>query len=352
MEKIDQPQGIRPGEELDTRALDLFLRKNLSAYSGEIKILQFPSGFSNLTYLLEIDGQEFILRRPPAGTKAKTAHDMGREFTIMSRLQGVFPYAPKPLVYCEDPQILGAPFYLMERIKGIILRKDLPPGLELSKTQARTLFENFVKVLAELHQVDLNQSRLMEMGRPKGYITRQVQGWSKRYVQAKTPDAPDFTKVMDWLAAHIPEESPNPSLIHNDFKFDNLVLDPAEPSRIIGVLDWEMATVGDPLMDLGSSLGYWIQADDPEEMQSLRMQPTHIPGAMSREEFIACYSQLTGKKMTFFDFFLCFGYFRLAVIAQQIYYRYYHGQTKDKRFQKLIFAVHILERAALRTIQD
>lgn len=292
-----------------------------------------------------------VLRRPPFGRKAKTAHDMGREYRVLSSLKPVFPYCPQPLVYTEDEAVMGCPFYVMERIPGVILRRDLPKGMELSPQEARTLSENLIKVQCQLHTVDYVQAGLGDFGRPEGYVRRQVEGWSKRYRDARTPDAPDFEKVMQWLYDKMPGESGIVGIIHNDFKFDNAVLDPSNPTEIIGILDWEMATLGDPLMDLGSSLGYWVEKDDPEMMQAIRQMPTHLEGMLTRKEQFALYSELRGIKTDNFDFYYCFGLFRLAVIAQQIYYRFYHGQTKDERFGMLIAAIRVLEATALQVIE-
>ncbi|MDI9481513.1 MAG: phosphotransferase family protein [Bacillota bacterium] len=347
----DRATSIRSGEELDAKKVLDFLRDSVPGLKGEVEIKQFPSGFSNLTYLVKVGEREMVLRRPPFGRKAKTAHDMGREYRVLSSLKPVFPYCPQPLVYTEDEAVMGCPFYVMERIPGVILRRDLPKGMELSPQEARTLSENLIKVQCQLHTVDYVQAGLGDFGRPEGYVRRQVEGWSKRYRDARTPDAPDFEKVMQWLYDKMPGESGIVGIIHNDFKFDNAVLDPSNPTEIIGILDWEMATLGDPLMDLGSSLGYWVEKDDPEMMQAIRQMPTHLEGMLTRKEQFALYSELRGIKTDNFDFYYCFGLFRLAVIAQQIYYRFYHGQTKDERFGMLIAAIRVLEATALQVIE-
>jgi aminoglycoside phosphotransferase (APT) family kinase protein len=347
----DRATSIRSGEELDAKKVQEFLQDSVPGLKGEMEIKQFPSGFSNLTYLVKVGEREMVLRRPPFGRKAKTAHDMGREYRILSALKPVFPYCPQPLVYTEDEAVMGCPFYVMERIPGIILRRDLPKGMQLNPQEARTLSENLIKVQCQLHSVDYVQAGLADFGRPEGYVKRQVEGWSSRYRDARTPDAPDFEKVMQWLHDKMPGESGIVGIIHNDFKFDNAVLNPSYPTEIIGILDWEMATLGDPLMDLGSSLGYWVEKDDPEILQAIRQMPTHLEGMLTRKEQIALYSELRGIQTDNFDFYYCFGLFRLAVIAQQIYYRFYHGQTKDERFGVLIGAIRILEAAALQVIE-
>ena len=347
----DRATSIRSGEELDARQVLEFLKEHIPGLEGDIEIKQYPSGFSNLTYAVKVGEREMVLRRPPFGKKAKTAHDMGREYKILSALKPVFPYCPQPLVYTEDEAVMGCPFYVMERIPGIILRRDLPPGMELSAQEARTLSENLIKVQCKLHTVDYVKAGLSDFGKPEGYVKRQVDGWSGRYRDARTPDGPDFEKVMQWLQDKMPGESGIVGIIHNDFKFDNAVLDPQNPTEIIGILDWEMATLGDPLMDLGSSLGYWVEKDDPPVMQAIRQMPTNIDGMLTRKEQFDFYCDLMGVTTDKFDFYYCFGLFRLAVIAQQIYYRVYHGQTRDQRFGMLIVAVKALEEAAVRVIE-
>ena len=351
MNLIDTPKKIREGEELNIPAIEKFLKEYIPGLEGNLVVEQFPSGYSNLTYLIKVGEKELVLRRPPFGTKAKTAHDMKREYKILNALNPVFHYCPKPLIYTEDTSIMGCPFYVMERIKGIILRRDLPEGLSFKPEEARKLCENMLDVHLELHSIDYKKIGLADFGKPEGYVKRQVEGWTGRYRNAKTDDAPDFEEVIRWLHDNMPEESKKSCIIHNDYKFDNIVLSPEDPLKIIGVLDWEMATIGDPLMDLGSSLAYWVQADDPPEFQAIRMMPTNIPGAMTRDELVQRYAEKSGVKIDNFDFYYCFGLFRLAGIAQQIYYRYYHKQTKDDRFALLIFAVKALEEAALRVIR-
>ena len=346
MNLIDPARPVRDGEALDAGKVEAFLAAAVPGLHEPVVIRQFPGGFSNLTYLVTAGDRELVLRRPPFGTKAASAHDMGREYRILTALKPIYPYVPQPLAYCEDDAVIGAPFYVMERIPGIILRKDLPPGLRYTPDQARQLCRNLLAVHHELHDIDYAAAGLADFGRPEGYVQRQVHGWADRYRAARTDDAPNFEAVMAWLAARRPPDSLRPALVHNDFRLDNVVLDPTDPVRIIGVLDWEMATVGDPLMDLGNSLAYWVEAADSQEMQQMRMMPTHIPGALTRAELAAEYVKCSGRAVGDIVFYYAFGLFRLAVIAQQIYYRYFHGQTRDKRFAMLIFAVAALERRA------
>ncbi len=352
MTHIDSPHEIRAGEELDVSRVETYLKDVLPNLEGQVRIQQFPSGFSNLTYLVTVGSRELVLRKPPIGKKAKTAHDMKREYNILKALKPVFPYVPEPLAYSEDSEITGSPFYVMERLKGIILRKNFPKGLVLEEKTIHQLCEKLISVLCELHALDYRQCGLENFGRPEGYVKRQVEGWSGRYRDARTDDVPDFEKVIKWLETNMPEHSPGPAIIHNDYKFDNVVLNPSDPLEITGVVDWEMATVGDPLMDLGASLAYWVNHDDPDEFKLIRTLPTAVPGMLTRKQIVDLYQKISGIQINGFEFYYCFGLFRLAVIAQQIYYRYYHGQTKDERFKMLGFAVQIIEKAALKVIAE
>ncbi len=352
MSKTDQAVSARKGEELNIGTIESFLKDSLPNLKGDVTLKQFPGGHSNLTYLVRIGKEELILRRPPIGRKAKTAHDMKREYTILDALHEVFPWCPSPVLYTEDDSILGSPFYLMKRIKGMVIRKELPDGVTFSPDQARALNENMVDVHVRLHSIDYKKVGLETFGKPDGYIKRQVEGWSERYRQARTPDAPDCENIMAWIHANMPPDPDRAAIIHNDFKLDNMVVDANDPTRIIGVLDWEMATIGDPGMDIGSLLAYHVQKNDPPDLQMLRFMPESIEFAMTRKEQIDLYAEKTGLSFDDINFYYCFGLFRLAVIAQQIYYRYYHGQTSDERFQMMIVGVQILERAALRTIES
>jgi len=350
MDITDQAGEIRAGEELDAAKVGRFLKDSIPNLNGEIAIKQFPSGNSNLTYLVKIGETDLILRRPPIGKKAKTAHDMNREYRILKALKPVFPYCPEPLAYTEDESVMGCPFYVMERLRGIILRKDIPEEMKVTPGEMKKICENYINVWAELHSIDYKKIGLENFGNPEGYVRRQVEGWSKRYRDAKTPDVPDFEKVMQWLYDQMPEDSGTPALIHNDFKLDNVVLNPENQTEIIGILDWEMATLGDPIMDLGSGLAYWVDSSDPDQLKMMHQHPTMTPGAMTRQELIDYYSKKTGRSIQSFRFYYCFGLFRLAVIAQQIYYRFYHGQTKNPRFGWFAYGVKILEQVSSQLI--
>ncbi|OQY51340.1 MAG: phosphotransferase family protein [Desulfobacteraceae bacterium 4572_89] len=352
MQETDKAGTIRPGEEIDPGAVKTFLLENIEGLTGDMAISQFPSGFSNLTYLINMGGRQMVLRRPPIGAKVKAGHDMGREYKILKALHPIFPYCPKPLAYTEDTAIMGSPFFVMEKLSGIILRKDLPKGLSFSKGQAQNLCRTLTNFQADIHAIDVKKAGLDFIGKPEGYVQRQVEGWSSRYRAAKTDDAPDCEFIMAWLREKMPQDTEQPTIVHNDYKLDNVVLDPDRPEKIIGVLDWEMATHGDPLMDLGNSLAYWVEKNDPDEMQMMRTLPTNMPGALTRREILDHYEKRTGRSTQQFDFYYCFGLFRLAVIAQQIYYRFFHKITKNKRFAMLIFAVIGLEKTALKVIES
>ena len=351
MALIDQPTQARPGEELDPALLDPYLKAHIPGLSGDARISQFPGGASNLTYLLAYPDKALVLRRPPFGHKARSAHDMGREFRILRQLKDAFAYCPKAYLHCTDASVIGAEFYVMERVEGIILRADLPPELNLDASHTEALCKSFIDRLVELHQVDYAACGLGDLGKPQGYVERQIRGWTERYDKARTPDAPGWDKVAQWLDDKKPADYPHASLVHNDYRFDNVILDPANPMRIIGVLDWELTTLGDPLMDLGNSLAYWIQADDPAPVQRMRRQPSHAPGMLTRDQFVAYYAEQSGIRIDSIDFYYTYGLFRLAGIIQQIYYRFFHGQTQDKRFATFIHMNALLEGMALRVIE-
>jgi aminoglycoside phosphotransferase (APT) family kinase protein len=347
---MDHPTKVRPGEELDLGKLEPFLRSHFPTELGPLSVRQFPSGHSNLTYALQFGSRELVLRRPPFGSKVRSAHDMSREFRVLSRLHSVYAPAPEVLFYCDDESLLGAPFYLMEPVHGVILRKDPPPGLDFSREKARRLSESFIENLAFLHSLDYAAVGLAELGKPQGYLERQVRGWIERYHGSKTHEYQEVEKISDWMQQHIPSTS-GASLIHNDYKYDNVVLDPANIARIIGVLDWEMCTIGDPLTDLGTSLAYWVDPADPEELQENRSGPTNHPGSLTRAELAEYYAQKTGRDVSQMSFFLTLARFKLAVIVQQIYYRYHQGLTKDERFACMPQRINILLRSSLHSAQ-
>ena len=347
---LDKGGDIREGEELDSSAVSKWLLEQGVDIQGEPIVTQFSGGASNWTYRLRFDNQDLILRRPPKGTKAKSAHDMVREHTMQKALKDAYPYVPEMIALCTDETIIGADFYVMERMEGIIPRANLPKDIDFDATQTRELCTNVIDALVELHQVDYTQyADLVELGRGEGYCERQVSGWDKRYVKAKTPNVPSFGIVRQWLNKHTPQDSKT-CIIHNDWRFDNVILDANNPTEVIGVLDWEMATLGDPLMDLGSALAYWIEADDNIIMQQSRRQPTHLEGMMTRDEVVNYYLEKTGLQIDNWTFYEVFGLFRLAGIIQQIYYRYYNKQTKNPAFKNFWLIVHVLNAKCLKLI--
>ncbi len=347
---LDHPGTIRSGEELDADKLELFLRHHFANETGALTIRQFPSGHSNLTYSLHLDAKELVLRRPPFGSKVRSAHDMSREFRVLSKLHSVYAPAPEVLLYCDDASVIGAPFYVMQPIHGIILRRHLPSGLDFPAETARRLSASFIENLIHLHRVDYAAAGLSDLGKPEGYLQRQVNGWTERYYGSKTHDYPEVEKIVQWMQQHTPTMSAV-SLIHNDYKYDNVVLDSSEITRIVGVLDWEMCTIGDSLSDLGTALGYWSDATDPEELQENRWGPTNEPGSLTRAEIVHYYSQKTGCDASQIAFYLAFARFKLAVIVQQIYFRYHQGLTKDQRFASMPDTIRMLLRACLHTAQ-
>jgi aminoglycoside phosphotransferase (APT) family kinase protein len=324
----DHPTSVRAGEELDLIRLEPFLRSHFPEATGSLSVAQFPSGHSNLTYLVSLGDRQMVLRRPPFGSKVKTAHDMSREYQVLSKLQLIYPQAPKALLYCEDASVLGCHFYPMERVQGIILRRDPPEGLGNNAETARQLSEAFVDNLARLHGLDYSTIGLADLEKPQGYLDRQVEGWIARYHGSRTHDLHEVGRISDWLNERRPREAPY-TLIHNDYKYDNVVLDPTDITRIGGVLDWEMCTVGDPLSDLGTALAYWVDPEDSEELQNIRWGPTTVPGTLTRTEFVRRYAQTTGRDVSSIVFYRVLALFKVTVIIQQIYYRYHQGLTRD-----------------------
>jgi aminoglycoside phosphotransferase (APT) family kinase protein len=345
MKAGDGTSPVREGEGLDVPSLARYLAGRIEGLAAPLTVRQFPAGFSNLTYLLQSGTSEWVLRRPPHGTRPSSGHDMAREFRVLSGLRGRYPYAPEPVLLCEDTSVIGAPFYLAHRIRGVILRRDYPTDLPPEAPLVRAQQEALVDALAELHRVKFVDAGLASLGQPDDYVQRQVRGWGSRYDRARTDDSPDHTGFLEWLTANRPVATGPAALLHNDYKLDNVVFDERAPDRLIGVLDWEMATLGDPRMDLGCSLAYWIEAGDPDWLAATRTLPTHLPGSLTREEVLARYERATGLPLTDMRFFYAFGLFRLAVIAQQIYLRFVRGQTQDQRFAVLGQMVSALLRA-------
>ena len=329
---LDQARTLRDEDAFDVAAVAGWLGSRVDGLHGMPEVRQFPGGASNLTYLLSYPGRELVLRRPPPGVKASSAHDMLREARVMASLKPHYPYVPAIIATCDDASVLGAGFYVMERLRGTILRRDIPASLGLDAAATRRLCEAFIDKLVALHAIDATRPDLQHICRGEGYIARQMAGWSERWRQAATEGSDPAEDVMAWLAETQPARDNATCVIHNDYRFDNVVLAPDDPQRIIGVLDWEMATLGDPLMDLGGSLAYWVQADDDAVFQSFRRQPSNAPGMPTRAELVALYGERSGRDVADFAFYDVFGLFRLAVIVQQIWRRYALGQTRNPQF--------------------
>lgn len=353
-------ESIRHGEEINEFALQAFLRKNLEFDAEPIEISQFPAGASNLTYCVKVGNQEFVLRRPPFGSQVKSAHDMSREFNVLSKLSKFYAPAPKPLIYCDDDSIIGSEFYLMERRNGLIIRGRSPKSVSSAVADGLTLensgdlrqrvCESFIENLVDLHALDYKKIGLDDLGKPEGYVKRQVEGWTKRYFNAKTKEQVELEKAIKWLNANIPN-STGASLVHNDYKFDNIMLDPDDLTKIVAVLDWEMTTIGEPLMDLGTTLGYWMSKDVGDELLSMPFNPRVLMENVSRQELVEIYAEKSGRDVSEMLFYYVFGSFKIAVIAQQIYFRFANGFTKDQRFAKFGDFVNSLGRIALSSIQ-
>jgi aminoglycoside phosphotransferase (APT) family kinase protein len=347
-ELIDQPAPVRADSGFDVSVLAAWLREREPGLEGEPELLQFGRGFSNLTYLVRFGTRELVVRRAPPGVSIKSAHDMGREFRILSALAPSWSKAPRPVAYCEDADVIGTPFYVMDRLRGVILRARLPEGLVLDAPVMRRVSEASCDTLAEIHSLDYRAAGLDGLGKPEGYVDRQVRGWAERWRKARTDDVPQVEKLGAWIEEHRPADS-GATLVHNDFKYDNVVLAP-DMTRVIGVLDWEMATIGDPLMDLGTALGYWIEKDDPPVFQVMAFGPTNLPGNLTRSEFVERWSRATGRDARDVLFYYAFALFKLAVVAQQLYKRYVDGLTKEDRYAVMLAGVQAVSAAALVAI--
>ena len=323
---------VREGEDFDLDAVGRHMRENIEGLpDGDLEVWQFPSGASNLTYLVKIGDWEGVLRRPPLGPLPPKAHDMGRESKLLKKLHEAFPLAPKPYFFCKDESIVGAPFYVMERREGVIVDASFPEGIEPTDELRRGVSQTVVDTFVELHAVDWPKAGLGELGRPEGFLERQVKGWIGRYDQAKTEEIEEVEPLTEWISRGIPE-SPPATIVHNDYKLNNLLLNPEDLTEVRAVLDWEMTTIGDPLFDLAVSLSYWVEAGDSQELKEVLPTVASTPGFMTRREFIDRYAEQSGRDLSNIHWYVVFGYFKLAVILQQIYARWHSGQTKDERF--------------------
>ena len=343
---LDQPSSIRTGEELNQEKLATYLNEH--GIAKEISIQQFPNGYSNLTYLIKTEEEEYILRRPPFGANIKSAHDMEREFNVLSSLQKAgFTKVPEPILFCADESVMGTKFYLMKRVNGVILRNRVPKGMTIAPSTFNQLSKSAIDQLVQLHQLDIKSTGLDQLGKPEGYVQRQVEGWSKRYVNAQTDDIAAMNEAAEWMQKNIPT-SAKASFIHNDYKYDNLVLNPDNLTEIKAILDWEMATVGDPLMDLGTTLAYWAEANDSDALKPFNL--TWMPGNMTRNEMANYYAEKSQTSIDDIVFYYVFGSFKVGVICQQIYHRYKQGYTQDPRFASLIYLIKACGENARRAI--
>jgi aminoglycoside phosphotransferase (APT) family kinase protein len=342
---------VRPGEQLDWARLVAWLRERLPAcrvpgldVAREPDVAQFPGGHSNLTYLVGFGGAEVVVRRPPFGPVPPTAHDMAREFRWLSAMHGVFPLAPRPYLLCEDLDVIGSVFYAMERRHGLVVRAEEPPALANPEARRR-LSETMIDTLADLHAIEVAAHGLSALGKPSGFVERQVRGWSDRWHRSKTTPLPEMDALAEWLRAHLPADPATPSVVHGDFKLDNIMLDSDDVGRIVAVFDWEMSALGDPLVDLGILLAYWSPTAPPAQRDALTTI-THRPGYFTPADVVERYAARSGRDVSNIKYYEIFALFKIAVVIQQIYYRYVQGQTSDRRFATFDARVAYLARHA------
>jgi aminoglycoside phosphotransferase (APT) family kinase protein len=342
---------VRPGEELNRAALSEYLSKNLPLGVSSIEVEQFPNGHSNLVYLVRTDRGEYVLRRPPLGPVAPKAHDMAREYRVLDAVHPHFPEAPRVFLLCEDLAVIGSTFFLMERRYGMVIRDSIPGELAAIPDYPRRVSEAFIDCLVRLHSIDASQPGLSSLGKPEGFVERQVRGWAERWNRAKTEELPEMDEITRWLQEWLPP-SVDATLVHNDFKLDNVMLRPSGDS-VEAVLDWEMTTIGDPLADLGLTMCYWTWASAAAEDDPHPATPglTSQPGWYTRDQFLHRYAERTGRDLTHFRYHEVLGLFKLAVILQQIYYRFHRGQTRDERFRTFNRRVRGLIRQAASLIE-
>ena len=338
MKDDSDTRAVRQGEDLDWPRIIGWLRERLPDchiagldLSHDPTVAQFPGGHSNLTYLLRFGDTEIVVRRPPFGPIPPTAHDMAREFRWLSAMHAVFPLAPRPYLLCDDPAIAGAVFYAMERRHGIVVRTDEPASLFEHPAARRELSHALIDTLVDLHAIDVGAHGLSALGKPSGFVERQVRGWSERWERSKTTAMPDMDALAAWLRDRLPPDPVTPSVVHGDFKLDNVMLDPADPRRIVAVFDWEMSALGDPLVDLGILLAYWQPTAPPDQHDALTNVTTR-DGYLSCDEIVERYAARSGRDVSNVRYYEVFALFKIAVVIQQIYYRYAHGQTTDSRF--------------------
>jgi aminoglycoside phosphotransferase (APT) family kinase protein len=329
---------VRRGEELDHTALAAYLRWHLAdgdipglRLDADMAVSQFPGGHSNLTYLVRFGGAELVVRRPPLGPVPPRAHDMAREYRWLAALHPVFPLAPRPYLLCEDLSVLGCVFYVMERRRGLVVRTDEPMPLAGHEEMRRRLSEAMIDTLVDLHTVQVTRGPVADLGKPIGFLDRQVRGWTERWERSKLDPVPAMDAAALWLAAHQPADAVEPAVVHGDFKLDNVLLHPLDPAHIVAVFDWEMAALGDPLVDLGILLAYWTATEISSAPDALTTV-TGRPGYMTRDEIVGRYAERSGRDLSRIAYYEAFAFFKIAVVIQQIYFRYKQGQTDDPRF--------------------
>ncbi|HEX4347472.1 MAG TPA: phosphotransferase family protein [Vicinamibacterales bacterium] len=352
----DDTRDIRAGESLDWETLGRYLRGRLRTarelvgldVSAPLRVSQFPGGHSNLTYLIQFGSAELVLRRPPLGTVPPKAHDMRREFTWLQAIHPVYPLAPEPYLLCEDPDVIGAPFYVMERRRGLVVGHEEPKEIAGNKTARLRVSQAIVDALAELHSIDARSPAFAPLGKPSGFVARQVAGWTERWERSKTSDVPELDAIAVWLRARIPADAARPAIVHGDFKLDNVMIDPLDVGRLAAVFDWEMCALGDPMIDVGIVLAYWTAAPGDDALGTV----TRGQGWFSREEIIARYMLRSGRDVGSIRFYEAFARFKIAVVIQQIYYRYVNGQTRDERFAAFGDRVTALARQAVQIAGD
>ena len=349
---LDDTKPVRAGEDLDWTSLEAWLRDRLAASAipgpdlrERMEVAQFPGGHSNLTYLVRFGGTELVIRRPPFGPVAPTAHDMARECRWLSAVNPVFPLAPRVYALCEDPAVIGSVFYVMERRQGIVVRNEEPPSIRNRPDVRRGVSLAVVDALADLHAIDIGAAGLSHLGKPHGFVERQVRGWTERWNRSRTSDLPEMETVAGWLVESLPANPAQPAIVHGDFKLDNLMLDAADPCRVVAVFDWEMAALGDPLVDLGILLAYWVATAPPEQRDALTTVTT-LPGWLTPDALVERYAARSGRDLTGLKFYEVFALFKIAVVVQQIYYRFVNRQTDDPRFARLGERVTYLARRA------
>lgn len=335
---VDPPETIpiRSDEDFDHDKLAAYLRGRLPDSERPLEVVQFAGGHANLTYLLRYGETEYVLRRPPLGPVAPSSHDMGREYRCLSVLYKGYPLAPRAFVFCEDPQIIGAPFFVMERRRGIVVRRAIPEawGAGQDPQVNRRISEVLIDALADLHAVDPAAVGLEKIGKPDGFMLRQIDGWMGRFDRAKTRELPIAVEMHQWLRRHLPPPL-RTTLLHNDWRLDNMMLDSNDPGRCVAVFDWDMCTLGDPFADLGTLLSAWIETREaPPGTNSMAVgMPSNTPGFMTRAEAVEHYGRRHGIDVSNVPYYYVFGLFKIAVVLQQIYYRFHVGQTKDERFR-------------------